>query len=34
MELILAIALVSWAVVGVNLLLTYDENSLADAHAH
>ena len=34
MELILAITLVSWAVVGVNLLLTYDRDALTDAHVH
>ena len=32
MEIILAVALVSWTVVGLNLLFTYDEKSLRDAH--
>jgi hypothetical protein len=31
MEMVLIITLVSWAVVGVNLLFTYDKNALADA---
>jgi hypothetical protein len=32
MEMVLAITLVSWAVVGVNLLFTYDKDALADAN--
>ena len=30
MEMVLAITLVSWAIVGVNLLFTYDKDALAE----